>query len=68
MIMIGIWRDLFCLADGRREVALFDKITSRIFNLCDGLDLDHVDPVNPLVYTDWFEGNVRDFRLLWLFK
>lgn len=30
--------------DGRREVALFDKITLRILNLCYGLDLEYVDP------------------------
>ena len=31
--------------DGRKESAMFDKITSRILKLSEGLDLDYVDPV-----------------------
>ncbi|MFK7953185.1 MAG: ribonucleoside-diphosphate reductase subunit alpha [Ekhidna sp.] len=31
--------------DGRRESVKFDKITSRIENLCDGLNSDYVKPV-----------------------
>ncbi|CAF0721983.1 unnamed protein product [Adineta steineri] len=30
--------------DGRKEYAMFDKITSRISNLSEGLDLDYIDP------------------------
>lgn len=33
-----------CL-DGRLEEVLMDKITSRIENLCDGLNMDFIDPV-----------------------
>lgn len=35
---------VFCL-DGRMEEVLMDKITSRIQNLCDGLNMDFIDPV-----------------------
>ncbi|CAM9107094.1 unnamed protein product [Sphacelaria rigidula] len=31
--------------DGRREDVQFDKITARIKHLCEGLDMDFVDPV-----------------------
>lgn len=31
--------------DGRKEEIQFDKITKRIKNLCEGLDMDFVDPV-----------------------
>lgn len=31
--------------DGRKEYAMFDKITSRIHKLSEGLDLDYIDPV-----------------------
>ena len=33
------------VSDGRKEYAMFDKITSRIMKLSEGLDLDYVDPV-----------------------
>ncbi len=31
--------------DGRKEAVQFDKITSRISRLCDGLDVAYIDPV-----------------------
>eukprot|EP00126_Sphaerothecum_destruens_P003201 Sdes_comp16789_c0_seq1m6045 len=34
-----------CTLDGRSEVVLFDKITSRISKLCYGLNPEYVDPV-----------------------
>ena len=33
------------ILDGRKEYAMFDKITSRILKLSEGLDLDYIDPV-----------------------
>lgn len=32
--------------DGRKQDVHFDKITSRIKNLCEGLDMDFIDPVS----------------------
>lgn len=54
--------------DGRKEVALFDKITSRIFNLCDGLDLEYIDPVNQSNVVNFVEEFIGYFRQLWPFK
>lgn len=38
-----------CL-DGRMEEVLMDKITSRIEKLCDGLNMDFIDPVIDLIH------------------
>ncbi len=38
------------ILDGRKEYAMFDKITSRILNLSEGLDLDYIDPVCRIIY------------------
>ena len=59
---------IFIVLDGRKEVALFDKITSRIFNLCDGLDLEYIDPVNPSNFVHFLEIIFGYCRRLWPFK
>ena len=40
-----IFFSILLFSDGRKEYAMFDKITSRISKLSEGLDLDYIDPV-----------------------
>ena len=40
---------LFSPPDGRKEIVMFDKITSRISKLCYGLNDDFIEPVSQIL-------------------
>ena len=44
-IMSNLLLIKFIYLDGRMEEVMMDKITTRIEQLCDGLNMDFIDPV-----------------------